>query len=429
MSVVQLTRLCHFTLTSDRRVETTKMTECGRESETVQHLSHSALGAGGTTRAPVSGGQRVGQTFGDGFVLDGARDVHLTTFSQFLLEGGAHLFGELTEELTEETTEKRTSQIQTLVTVVIAIVAGTTAQRTHDQTMNTVAEEVGLFGLVELTHRNVRQHLTLHDVLCVLETFVTTQTDHRTTTTDVVERHLTILNHVRLGQTGTKHVEHLPIGGIEIVADVLEDLAIALEAERTEHDHCRDILPNVGQRSVDVAASASHQLEVHGGAGPAAALQTGAHLGHVAELGGRRLRKDVHMIGTHLLLRHQHLLGAVDHKVAALIVGTFTILAEMHRVQVAEMTAELRTQHDGHATDPQFVEHFRLLLQPLVHLTLVDQRRLLDVQKEQRRVGKISKASLIGQQLGGVVVLCVCRPIRVVALLKADAITFPHGWH
>ena len=115
---------------------------------------------------------------------------------------------------------------------------------------------------------------------------------------------------------------------------MLEYVAVSDKAERAEDDHYRHFLPNVWQRTVDGRAIdtlhrvAGKQPHVHRRGG-ARGVEARLELGHVRILGGLLLREDVHGIVGHLLLCYQHLLRAVYHKVAALVVRALAQVGQL----------------------------------------------------------------------------------------------------
>jgi len=61
--------------------------------------------------------------------------------------------------------------------------------------------------------------------------------------------HLPVLNHERLLDTRLEHIQHSGI--VLVVADVLEDLLIGNDSERSEDDDDGDVGSDVGKRSLD----------------------------------------------------------------------------------------------------------------------------------------------------------------------------------
>jgi hypothetical protein len=111
----------------------------------------------------------------------------------------------------------------------------------------------------------------------------------------------------------------------------------------------------------------------------------------------------------HPLLRDEHLFGAVDHEVAALVVGALAQVGEV-AVGAARQVAVVGAQHDGDLADPALVVlgDLRLGLAAVLAGGAVPARLaagrgaprdhvLLHVHVERRRVGEVAQARLLGE--------------------------------
>ena len=101
--VVQLPRLCHFALASERRVEASQVREGRRIRESVQNLRDARLGrCSALLEAPVSRRERVLQAVSDDSVLNGCRQIKVLILIRASLEARLHVFDESLEEDAEQ---------------------------------------------------------------------------------------------------------------------------------------------------------------------------------------------------------------------------------------------------------------------------------------------------------------------------------------
>lgn len=189
-----------------------------------------------------------------------------------------------------------------------------------------------LLSLAVLSDADMRQHLFLKDLPGVQDALVAEHALRRAALADVVERDGAILDYESLLERGAHHLHQLRVR--KVVHDMLEYVAVSDEAERAEDDHYRHFLPNVWQRAVDGRAIdtlhrvAGKQPHVHRRGG-ARGIEARLELGHVRVLGGLLLREDVYGVVGHLLLCYQHLLRAIYHKVAALVVWALAQVGQL----------------------------------------------------------------------------------------------------
>lgn len=151
--------------------------------------------------------------------------------------------------------------------------------------------------------------------------------------------YLFVLHDETLVNTRLEHFHHL--GVIQIVADVFENIAIGDDAKGAEND------PN-GNVGFDVREGCADDVSKLGGESSATRLLAGESktysflrilvehldlhdadhfstlLHRTTDFGQERywrrltFRKDIHMVGSHPLLRDEHLLRAVDDEITTL---------------------------------------------------------------------------------------------------------------
>ncbi len=308
--------------------------------------------------APVSRGQRVLQTVRDNQRFDTDLDIERLTLVQEELRIRSHLLDQRFEEAAEEKREQRAGQVQALVAQVVAIVELATPERGHQQPVHHVAQKVSLLRLAKVADTHMGQHLLLQDVLGVLDTLLLGHTGPRATCANETQRHIAVLDDEGLVQRGLDLLHHLLV--LEVVDNMLEDVAVGLEAERTEHHNDRYLLLDVGydghDELTDSAApiaravrTARHHVHVKCARWSRGILQATANLRLVRVLVVLH-GEDVDGVGGHLLLGDQHLLGAVDDEVAARVQGTLVELGQVAIGQLAEQAVE-GFQHDRDLAD------------------------------------------------------------------------------
>jgi len=235
---------------------------------------------------------------------------------------------------------------------------------------------------------------------------------------DVVQGGLLGLDGEGLLQGGAQRLQQL--GVPKVGGDVFHHLPVRPQAERAEDDHDRHVRPDVRERRPDGLPPAAaprrrpgHELDGQGGRRPGRALRLGADLGvqRVLAAGGRA--EHVHVVVGHPLLGDQHLFGAVDDEVAALVERA---LAQGGQVGLARVGqgAVGGAQHDGDLPDEDFGKVFRLLVDLLLVPLLLAllpvaaaaaaaagrhrARRLLDVHVQRSGVGEGAQAGFPGEE-------------------------------
>ena len=362
--------------------------------------------------------------------------------------------------LAEELAEQRTREVETLLGVVVAVVGAARADGGHEQLVHDVADEVSLLRLAVFGGAHVRQRLLLEDLPRVLDALVARHAHRRATLADEVHGDLLRLDDEGLLERRTHHLHERRVG--EVAHDVLEDLAVGDEAEGTEDDHDRHGVADVRHRRVD--ARARHALDLAGIEEPHVhrrrrprVVHRRLYLRDVRVLARLLLLKDVDGVVGHLLLGDQHLLGAVDDKVAALGCAVWTREARGERgcagvlggaqecsvarsgargctdlivralAQVGELMvvgvredAVRGAQHDGHLPE----EDLRQLLVLLVLLAVrVDgDGRARQVHIKRRGVRQVAQARLVGEHGGGSLVGLNPRRLGEVNLAEGDLV-------
>ena len=150
----------------------------------------------------------------------------------------------------------------------ISIVQFSPLQRSEQQSMYHVSEEIGLFRVLSLGHRDVRQHLLLQYFLSVVDSLFSREGSDRSTTSDKVQRDLIAthpsvwldtkggstnisrLNRESILQTRLEHFEELDV--VSVVADVIENVLVGNDVERSENYDDRNVVSNVRQRSLNL---------------------------------------------------------------------------------------------------------------------------------------------------------------------------------
>ena len=205
---------------------------------------------------------------------------------------------------------------------------------------------------------------------------------------------------------------------------MLEDLAVGHEAEGAEADHHWDRVPNVRDGHVDARARDALDLpdvekpNVHRRCG-ARVVDARLDLGDVRVFGRLLLLEDVHRVVRHLLLSDEHLLRAVDHEVASLVVRALSKVGKLLVVRVGEDTIR-RAQHDGHLPEEDLGQLLVLLI--LLAIRVNVHCRALHVHVERRGIRQIAQARLVGEHGGGALVGLAPLGLREVDLAKRDLV-------
>jgi hypothetical protein len=358
LRVVELARLRELALAPDRRVDAPQVRERRGVGEPVEDLGDARAHLARAGDAPVAGGERVAQPARDRVLVDRGGDVDLAAAVDRALRGLAHVLSQLPEQLPEEAREERPAEVEPLVRVVVAVVFLAPTERDEEQPVDRVPEEVRLPRLGARRAAHVREELLLEELARVRDALLARRADRGAALADVVERDLLALDREGLFDRGAQRLEHLRVG--KVVDDVLEDVAVGDKAERAEDDQNRDVGAHVGQRRADRLpraarrARAAQHLDRHRRHRAVAALGRRAHLRLERVLARLALAEDVHVVVRHPLLRDEHLLGAVDHEVAALVIGALAELREV-RVRALREVAVVGAEHDRHLAEEDLV--------------------------------------------------------------------------
>lgn len=100
------------------------------------------------------------------------------------------VLGEFSEEHTEEGGKEGTCEVEPLGAKVISVVELSSFEDGEEESVDHIAEEVRLLGVLTLGHRDMREHLLLEDLLGVVDSTVTSKGGDGTATADEVERDL-----------------------------------------------------------------------------------------------------------------------------------------------------------------------------------------------------------------------------------------------
>mmetsp|Transcript_26840 Transcript_26840/g.79696 ORF Transcript_26840/g.79696 Transcript_26840/m.79696 type:complete len:309 (-) Transcript_26840:417-1343(-) len=280
----------------------------------------------------------------------------------------AQVLRQLAEEQPEEAGQQRAAQVEPLVGVVVTIVLSAALEHHQHQPVHHVAHEKGLFGLGVLAQPDVRQQLLLQDLARVLDALGARDADRGAALADVVERDLGALHRLRLLNAWAQPVHH--VGVPKVVHNVLQDLLVCLKAECAEEDEDGDVRLDVRDLRTDHACSAARaallvaarqHLDRHGARVARRVLKHRPDLCNVRVLGRLALLEHIHVVVGHALLGDEHLLRAVDDKVAARVVRILPKLCQL-LVCVLVQGAEKRAQHDGYLCQENLLILLLLLL-------------------------------------------------------------------
>mmetsp|Transcript_16479 Transcript_16479/g.64296 ORF Transcript_16479/g.64296 Transcript_16479/m.64296 type:complete len:1268 (+) Transcript_16479:614-4417(+) len=426
--VVQLARLRQLSLAADGRVQAAQMGERRGEREPDQHLRDArACGARLAVCRPVAGSEGVLEAVCDSVRLEGQLEVDVAAVVHLALDEVARLLGQLAEELAEEVGQQRAGQVEALVGVVVAVVRRPPLQAGQEQAVHDVSEEEHLARDRVLVDAHVRQHLLEQLVHGHAHTPLLRQLlSLWQTGANEVQRQLLLLDHLCLAEARPHQLHHRSVR--EVVHNVLEDVLVCHVVERAEDEDDRHLLADVGHLRLDSSATraalALEHLHVHGGRRLAACLRARADLRDVRVLGGSLLLEHVHTVRAHLLLGYQHLLGAVDDEVAALVVGALSVLRELVVRRVAQ-SAVLRPHHDGDLSDEHLLVNLCGGSVELVALHIQLLRLFVHVYVEGRSIGHVAEARPHGVKLAHVRV-CLCEKSTANRKLsKANSLPHP----
>ena len=199
------------------------MRQGGREGEPVEHLGDTLFGhIVILVFCPVASRNGALEALSDGFVahdsLQAERGlVRIQVFFVLLL----HLGDECAELLAVKALEQGASHFKTLLSVVVTVVLGRSAKPTRQQTVDHVADEVGLLQHAVRVSRNVRQQVVRQDSDREGQSLLLRVVEAGALLRDVVERLLSIANGLSLLKGGTQHLNHVSV--IRIVDDQVLD--------------------------------------------------------------------------------------------------------------------------------------------------------------------------------------------------------------
>jgi CRP-like cAMP-binding protein len=107
-----------------------------------------------------------------------------------LLQVTVHILRQLAEEHAEEVRQQRPSQVQALLSEMVSVVQLAAFKSSKQEAVNHVPKEVCLLRLGTLSHRNVREHLLLQNLLRVSQPTFAGETSGDATVANEVERDL-----------------------------------------------------------------------------------------------------------------------------------------------------------------------------------------------------------------------------------------------
>mmetsp|Transcript_70577 Transcript_70577/g.188363 ORF Transcript_70577/g.188363 Transcript_70577/m.188363 type:complete len:321 (+) Transcript_70577:2166-3128(+) len=319
------------------------MGERGREGQPTQNLRHTRPRRlsrhRGLAHAPVARRHAVLDALGDVVLLERRADVGLLAAVHAVLHRLLELLDQALEITLEEAEHERPGHVHALVGVVVAVVGRAPAQRAGEQAVAGVAQEELLLGQRLLRDADVRQQLADQDVLGVADAVLLGRGLVDGAAADVVQSRLACIKLLALRglvERGAEGLHHLHV--LQVVHDVLQHLAVALDAQSAEEDDDGDLLADVGQRHHHRLAEFSvvlavPQLHVERRRRLVALLHLAAHLGHVGELADGLLEAKHEIIGASLL-GEENLLTPVDDEVAALVLRAFLEINDLAVVLV-----------------------------------------------------------------------------------------------
>ena len=396
--VVQLTRFGELALAAYGRVESSEVGQGGGERQAVEHLRHACADILRALRAPITRRERVFQPARDGLRLHRQRELNVLPAVHAPLAVQPDILGQLAEQLAEQHGNQRPREIHALVPEVIAIVLVASPQRAQQQPVHDVSQVVRLLRLAIFINPDVREELLLQNLPGVLDALISGHPHGAATLADEIQRHLLGLDHLRLLDGRAEEVHHLVVA--KVVHNVLEDILVCHEAERAEHHEQGNLRADIRKSDANHAglalgAGGVHQPRHAARRRPGTALRRRSALRHPHVLARLALLEDVHVVGAHLLLRDENLLGSVDDEVAALVVGALAELGEL-LVRVVVQRAVLGAKHDGHLADENLIDLLHLLGLVFGGGHGGDRFRHVDV--EGRGVGQVTQARLLREE-------------------------------
>ncbi|KAH3669443.1 hypothetical protein OGAPHI_001564 [Ogataea philodendri] len=192
---------------------------------------------------------RVFQTRSDGVRFDGINNVEVVSSLDTSLHVSVNVSRELSKQNSEQVSKKRTSQVQSLLTKVISVIWLFSFQSTKKQSVDNVTKEVSLVGFVTGVLGNVWQEFTLKNVLSVLNTSFSLDTDRVTSSSNVIQGNFLRLNQKSFFNTWLQHFKHLPV--VLIVTDVLQNVTILNHTQGSEDNNNWNIGLDVRQSGLD----------------------------------------------------------------------------------------------------------------------------------------------------------------------------------
>lgn len=253
--VVQHARFHEFAMLGDGGVEPAEVAEPAGEGETVEHLRHPGLDdVALAVGAPVAGGQRLLEAVGDGFVLDGLREVHVLALVHVVFELRGGLLGHFGEQLPEERAEQTARQVQALLALVVAVVLRRPVQLRVQHPVHHLPQEVRfLDGLLALTHRHVRQHVQAQHFFRLLYSVLFQGAGSFAPPCNLVQCLFLRVYDTRLLNGWFDGIHHLDIA--QALADVLNHVFVTLVTESLEHNAQWDVGFDRGYLHLDSVAT------------------------------------------------------------------------------------------------------------------------------------------------------------------------------
>lgn len=161
----------------------------------------------------------------------------------YLLQVSENISSELSEKKPEQVGQQWSCQIQPLFTEMITVIKVTTLQLGQDQSMNHVSEEVCLHLVSFFRDGDVRKGLLGQDVFRMLDTLILRVHSHVTSSTDLIEGDMLLLNSKPFLNRWSHKIGHGFVSNI--VHDVPHDFLIRNYTECSENEHNGDVLTDV----------------------------------------------------------------------------------------------------------------------------------------------------------------------------------------
>mmetsp|Transcript_25103 Transcript_25103/g.72303 ORF Transcript_25103/g.72303 Transcript_25103/m.72303 type:complete len:422 (-) Transcript_25103:220-1485(-) len=401
------------------------MRQRGHERQTVKPLRDARPhGLPGLVLAPVACGKLVLHASGHARChLERLGDVGRLAPVQLPLQGLPEVLDGLAPEPRPRGRDQGPGQVDPLLAEVISVIFQVSAKVAQQQPVAHVADEVCLARLDVGRPPDVRQQLLLQQLPRILDAHVARGAHGRAALRQEVQCQLLRVDGRRVLDRVAARVQHREVA--EVVDDALQDVLVRDDAEPAEHDDEGHLHAEVRAgadelaAAVRLAAHVAEELHREAGAAGGALEERGADLADPGVLRGLLLGEGVHEVVGHALQRDQHLLGAVDDEVAALVQRALAKLREDAVVGTLQ-PAVLRAHHDRHLHEVHLLVHLFGDQRPtLVFVDVVD--LLCDVDKHACSIGGVPQPGLPGCQHPGGAVGLLLRGLVEVQLAKLPA--------